>query len=213
MDDDVLRCFLDESKKPVRDPKTGKVSGRGEHYVVAGAIVLHGDLDTTRSDLHELAGDLGVALHYNALSRKRRIIAVERVADMDVWDGYLFETAQPLTTRHNTERRLRSKTMSAAFTTLGAGGSVTELVLETRSKPSQGFTELDARDHRLLQSLRSKDEVPATLTIRHETKDEPLLWLADVLAGARTDHLCGLHTDIYPRLAHRIRDVRQVLKS
>jgi len=210
MDHEIL-AFLDESKKPVRDPRTGKVSGSGDYYVVAGAVIMRGDTDETRHALRELAVDLEVDVHYNELSRARRIVAIERVAALDTWDGYLFETAQSLVARHNPERRLRAKTMAAAFTTLGGAGGVMDLVLETRGKPSLGFTQLDEHDHRVLQRLRSRNEVPRTLSIRHETKQEPLLWLADVLAGARTDHLCGVHLDMYPRLAHRVREIHAVL--
>ncbi len=212
MDHEIL-AFLDESKKPVRDPRTGKVSDRGDYYVVAGVVIMRGDADETRDALRELAADLEVDVHYNELSRARRIVVIERVAALDTWDGYLFETAQPLRARHNSERRLRDKTMTAAFTTLGRDGGVMDLVLETRGKPSLGFTQLDENDHRVLQRLRSRNEVAQGLSIRHESKREPLLWLADVLAGARTDHLCGVHLDMYPRLAHRVREVCAVLGS
>ncbi len=210
MDHEIL-AFLDESIKPVRDPNTGKVSGRGDYYVVAGAVIMRGDADETRDALRELSADLDVDVHYNELSRERRIVAIDRVTALDTWDGYLFETAQPLRARHNSEHRLRAKTMAAAFTTLGGDGGVMDLVLETRGQPSLGFTQLDQKDHRVLQSLRSRNLVPQGLSIRHETKQEPLLWLAGVLAGARTDHLCGAHLDMYPRLAHRVRKVCVVL--
>jgi len=36
---DDLIAFLDESRKPVRDGRTGRVSGRGDHYVVVAAVV------------------------------------------------------------------------------------------------------------------------------------------------------------------------------
>jgi len=208
-----LRGFLDESKKPVRDPKTGNVSGKGDFYVVAAAVILHGDLQDTRAELRTVADDLGVDVHYSELSRKRRIAAVERIAAIETWEGYLFETAKPLPSRHNSERRIRAHTMKAAFTALGADGGVVDLILETRGEPSQGFTQLDEHDHQLLQSLKTKSEVPHALSIRHETKTEPLLWLADVVAGARTDHLCNVHTDIYPRLAYRIHHTREVLNQ
>ncbi|WP_420637742.1 hypothetical protein [Candidatus Poriferisocius sp.] len=209
--DDQLCGFLDESKKPVRDPRTRRESGAGDFYVVAAAVVLQGHLEETRSELRGLADVLGADLHYNELGRDRRIEAVERIDAIPFWDGYLFETAQPLTSRHNPERRLRDHTMAAAFIALGADEGVEHLVLETRGKPSMGFTQLDQQDHRVLQRLRNKKEVPYTLSISHETKTEPLLWLADVVAGARSDHLCKVYDEIYPLLCHRIRRVHSVL--
>lgn len=209
--DAELHGFIDESKKPVRDRQTGKVSGAGDFYVVAAAVVLRGDLRETRAELRALAGDLGVDLHYNELSRQRRIEAVERIAAIESWDGYLFETGRPLISRHNSERRLRAHTMTAAFTVLGTDEGVENLVLETRGKPSEGFTQLDDHDRQVLQRLKTKKQVPRSLSIDHATKAEPLLWLADVLAGARTDHLCNVHADIFPRVTHRIRATQTVL--
>ncbi len=208
--DDALCGFVDESKKPVRDPRTRKVSTAGEFYVVAAAVVLRGDLDDTRRQLEDLASELGAELHYNELSPARRLQAVDGIAKMGIWDGYLFETAKPFSPRHNSERRARAHTMSAAFRVLGGTEGVQRLVLETRGNPSMGFT-LDEHDHRTLQSLRDKNQVPHALSISHGTKAEPLLWLADVVAGARTDHLCNVNSDVYPLIGHRVRATHQVL--
>lgn len=207
------QAFLDESKKPVRNPKTGRVSDTGDFYVVAASVALTGDLEQTRDELRAIESDLGVALHYNDLSRSRRIEAVEGIAKIEGWEGHLFETARPLRPQHNSEHRLRAKTMEAAFTTLNTSEAIEHLTLETRSQPSKGFARLDQNDHQTLQRLKNRGIVAQSLTIRHETKAEPLLSLADILAGARTDHLCGLHLDIYPLVSHRIRTVEQVLET
>ncbi len=88
--DDQLCGFMDESKKPVRDPRTGKVAAAGDFYVVAAAVVLRGEVEDTRSELRNRAEDLGIELHYNDLGRERRIAVVERIVAIESWDGYLF---------------------------------------------------------------------------------------------------------------------------
>jgi hypothetical protein len=62
----------------------------------------------------------------------------------------------------------------------------------------------------VVQKLLSRDLVPKTFSISHSGKDEPLLSLADIVAGARTDLACANNEAIYPRIAHLVRETRQV---
>lgn len=92
-----LVAFFDESKKPVRDRATKKVVPNSEFYVVAGAVVLHGDLDGFRAQVAKLEADLGFTLHYYDLnSRARLTAAVEAIDSIEGWDTYLFETGAPI---------------------------------------------------------------------------------------------------------------------
>jgi hypothetical protein len=92
-----LVAFLDESKKPVRSRATGKVAGRGEFYVVAGAVVFDGDIDDHRDQITKLEFELGFRLHYSDLSMTRRIEAVEAVASLGRWEAHQIrvEPADP----------------------------------------------------------------------------------------------------------------------
>lgn len=127
-------AYLDESKKPMRNSSTGKVSDSGEHYVVAAAVLMRGDQQVLRQRLH----------------------------------------------------------------------GVDEAVFETRATLSRGLHALDEHDHATWYSLVERGLVDSRLTIRYENKSEPLLWLADALAGSRTDYLCGVDRGVFPLLAHRV---------
>ena len=81
--DDQLQGFLDESNKPVRDRRTGKVAAGGNFYAVGAAVVFKGYQSETRQALRDIASDLGCELHYNDLSRARRLSAIEAVLAID----------------------------------------------------------------------------------------------------------------------------------
>ncbi len=53
-----LIAYVDESRKPMRDPATGRVSGAGEYYVLAAAVVLDGDCDDLRTSLNRIAVEI-----------------------------------------------------------------------------------------------------------------------------------------------------------
>lgn len=205
-----LVAFIDESKKPMRDPATGRVAERGEHYVVAAAVVIDGDNDI-RAAVADIEQRLGYRLHYADLrSRERRLAAVIELERVAGWDGYLFETARPLPSRHHSEHHIRAKTLTSAFAILGVDGGVTRIILETRATPSRGFTQLDQKDHEVLQKLLTRKTVPADLRISHTDKSEPLLAIADILAGARSDFLCLADQEAYPLIAHRVLRIEQL---
>ena len=209
-----LVAFLDESKKPVRDRATGRPSASGDFYVVAAVIVLEGDLGDVRTQLAAIETGLGFGLHYRQLrSQRRRIAAIEAINEIGAWDGYLFETGRPLHPRHHSEHHIRAKTLTEAFTLLGAAGGVTEVTLETRAYPKRGFYQLDQKDHQVLQKLLTREQVPEEFRIHHTDKTEPVLKLADLLAGARSDFLCGVNEEVYARIAHRIRATHTVFNK
>lgn len=206
-------AFIDESWKPVRDRRTGRVdASQGRHYALAVAAVLLGDVDGLRAGLRRVQDDLGYPIHYGDLrgvSRRRAVCGA--VAELLEWEGLIFETARPLSRPHHTEHYARGRLLRSALQELYGVQAVTIVTLETRSKPADGFDQLDARDHQMLQSLISKGEVAPGSRMMHAGKTEPLLWLADVLAGARTDHLCLVDSIAYGLLGHRVSLTRQVL--
>lgn len=199
---------MDESKKPLRDRATGKV-GSDEHYIVAAAIVLAGDMEEIRTELARIQAKFGSVLHYGDFSKQRRTQVVDAINSIAGWDGYLFETVRPVK-RHYKEAHIRSRTLTEAFVYLGAE-SVKQAVLETRAGDRQDFQRLDESDHEILNAVLSRKQVPANFRIRHANKTEPILQIADVLAGSRSDFLCGINQEIYPRIAHRVRCTRAVV--
>lgn len=205
---DIL-AFMDESKKPVRDPATGKVSAAGDHYVVAAAIVLKGDMAGIRAQLQDLLEEVGHDLHYSHMSARRRTVALTGIANIWGWDGLVYETATPVPSRRP-EQRTRARILTAAFPDLTGVHGVRVVTLETRAAPKKGFYTLDQHDHATWRSLIDRGLVPSGRAITHDDKAEPLLWCADLLAGARSDYLCGTDRGMYPLIAHRVSHITAV---
>ena len=203
-----LVAFVDESVEPMRDPGSGAVSGTGKHYVVAAAVVLDGDIDAMRGSLDRIRVAIGHALHYRNLTRQHRLRSLEAIAHVTGWEGYLFETARPLLARNVSEHHVRAKLLGNAFEFLSMSRGVARAVLETRSHPTAGFITLDQKDHDVLRRLRRREEVAGAFEIDHAGKSEPILQIADLLAGARSDWLCGVDRDPYSVITHRVRSTR-----
>jgi hypothetical protein len=202
-------AFLDESKKPVRDQNTGKVAASGDHYVVAAAIVLSGDTSEIRHHLLKLVENLGHSLHYSEISKVRRPTALEGIVNISGWEGSLYETASPVSVRQP-ERRTRHRLLSTALADLTRGKGATQVTLESRATPRKGYQALDQHDHMTWRSLLDRELVSSGTTISHTDKSEPLLWIADLLAGVRTDFLCGVDRSLFSRVAHRVTSVTSV---
>ncbi len=201
-----LVAYLDESKRPLRDLSTGKPSTRGDHYVVAAAVVIEGEVSAIQEAVVDVEARLGYRLHYSDLrSRERRLAALAALDEIPGWDAYLFETAKPLSARRYSEHHIRAKTMESAFLFLGVDIGVTKIVPETRAAPRRGFTRLDENDRGVWQSLVTTRQLPASVRLEHADKTEPLLSIADLVAGSRSAFLCLIDQEPYPLIAHRVR--------
>jgi len=210
--EDGLIAFVDESRKPMRDEATGRVSREGSYYVVAAAVVFSGDVGDCRQGLRSLADKVnrGVALRWKDMGSARRLAAVEGILGIEHWDAMLYETAKPVTDRHHKDAMVRARILRVALSDLSDEQGVAHVTFETRSQPSQGFTTHDRRDHEILQSLLDKEEIDPDFRIDHDGKSEPMLWLADVVVGARSDYLCGVDREMYSRIAFRVRGLSRV---
>ena len=109
-----LHAFLDESRKPIRDGATGGVSPRGDYYVISACVVLEGTVDESRQHLNALRRQLGFPFHFSQLGERRQHLVVEGLMSLDSWDGYVYESSQPLR-RSTPERRMRDRILRAAF--------------------------------------------------------------------------------------------------
>jgi hypothetical protein len=70
---------------------------------------------------------------------------------------------------------------------------------------SPGFGKLDQQDHADLRKLIQRDQVPATLTIQHADKNQIMLTIPDLIAGARTDVLCAVDSVPFAMISHLVR--------
>lgn len=199
-------AYIDESRKPVRNPKTNRVADEGDHYVVAAAVLLAGDITAIRRSLVALAGELtaGRPFRWKDMRATTRRAVVGAISAMDGWEGFLYETATAVPSHLGSDAYLRAKTLTTAFEDLSQKHGVSRAVLETRSQPASGFTSLDESDNRLLASLLKKKRAAVGFRIEHRGKEEAILWLADILAGSRTDYLCWADRATYPLIGHKI---------
>ena len=85
-----------------------------------------------------------------------------------------------------------------------------EAVLETRAGTKEDFQPLDNKDYQVLHKLQRQSDVPDSFQIRHDDKTEAILQIADLLAGARSDWLCGVNRETYARISHRVHTPRTV---
>ncbi len=208
-----LVSFIDESRKPVRDPATGRVAGSGEHYVVAAAVVLRGDVAEIRNQLREVQLRVGHPLHYQDLSPTWQAKVLEHIDEIADWDGYLFETDRPLPATNYSEHHVRAKVIERAFTHLDNELGVRHAILETRGLAGTDFSSLDQKDHDVLHRLQRQEVISAGFQISHTDKSEAILQISDLLAGSRSDWLCGKSSDAFPRISHRIRSVESVFSN
>lgn len=205
-----LIAFLDESRKPLRDPVTRRVDAHGrKHYVVAAAVVIDGDSPNLRRWLEQVESEVGYPLHYQDLSTARRVAALEAIDGIDGWDGYLYETARALPDAGYDEHHVRAKVIERALTHLSSEG-VVRATLETRAGTNRRFLPLDNKDHRVVRKLRRQKAIPDDFRISHSNKTETMLQIADLLAGARSDHLCGVNRETFWRISHRVRTTHKV---
>lgn len=204
-----LRAFLDESRKPIRDGATGSVSPWGDHYVISASVVLEGMVDESRQYLKALRRQLGFPFHFSELGERRRHLVIEGLMSLDSWEGYVYESSQPLR-RSTPERRMRDRILRVAFQDLALGSEVREFTLESRATPKRGQWTLNRHDHSTFAKVMAKGLVPRGSSISHATKSEPILWIADVIASCRSDYLCGRDRSVFPLLAHRVRRIHGV---
>ena len=205
-----LIAFLDESRKPIRDPATSRVDDHGrKHYVVAAAVVIAGDSPNIRRRLEQVEAEIGYPLHYQDLSTARRVDALEVIDRIDGWDGYLYETARAIPDAGHSEHHVRAKVIEQAFTHLSSEG-VVKAILETRAGTNRRFLPLDDKDHDVVRRLQRQNAIPVSFRINHDDKTEAILQIADLLAGARSDDLCGVNRETFYRISHRVRAIHTV---
>ncbi len=205
-----LVAFLDESRKPLRDPATRRVDEYArKHYVVAAAVVIDGDSPNIRRQLERVEAEIGYPLHYQDLSTARRVEALEAIDGIGGWDGYLYETARALPDAGHSEHHVRAKVIERALTHLSSEG-VVKATLETRAGTNRRFLPLDDKDQDVVRKLQRQRAIPGGFRISHDDKTEAILQIADLLAGARSDNLCRVNRETFWRVSHRVCSIHTV---
>jgi hypothetical protein len=130
---------------------------------------------------------------------------VDTIVALPDWDGYVFETERAVDFRRRSDHAIRAAILTEAFPVLEEEAGVGFIVLESRAMPTGTVGPVDMKDLDVLRRVQFRGWVSGSLEVGHAPKSEAILAIADVIAGARSDFICGVDRSIYPRLAHRIR--------
>ncbi len=199
---DDLIAFIDESKRPIRNRRTGKADTTQWHYVLAAVVIMRTDLDNVRRKILQIEADLNYELHYHEMkSHTRRRNAIDAIGEITEWESYITETNKPIKPGADYEHGARASQLRSCFSYLHSL-EIKNLVLETRAMPNGNQT-LDAKDASVLEKLRHQTDIDNNFRLDHVTKNETILKIADLLASSRTDMLCAKDESIYPRIGHR----------
>jgi hypothetical protein len=166
-------AFADESFR--EDPTKGV-------YVLAATVLEHEAHEGARELMRRLLGSRRTGkLRWHEMDRLQRKDAAHRVADIEGVHVVAVGTPVP--------RRRQERARAACLTTLvGAlhGLGVQHLLIEARS------AELNLRDVATVQGTRFNLPKGSHFRVDHiPGSDEPLLWVADVVAGAVRASLQG----------------------
>jgi hypothetical protein len=163
-------------------------------YILAAAMVEYADLGAVRATLTGLLLPRQRRLHWReeSIPRRRKIVAV--VAQLEVI--HVVVVGAPMDPPR--QERARRKCMERLLYLLDAA-DVERVVVESRTAL------LNERDLTLVESLRGQRVLSDRLRVDTERPSgEPLLWVADVVAGAMRAAAAGTSADFADILASLI---------
>ena len=166
-------AFIDETQADLRQGDA--------RYVLIAAAVVKGEADRTRDDLRRLLLPRQRRLHWNEERAARRDRIVEAISRMEFTS---YAAVEPYA-RPTLEQRARASCFHALLPALVDAG-VVEVVVERRDE------HLDRADRQTIAAMIRYGQMPREFRYRFSRPgDEPLLWLADALAGVTRESLLG----------------------
>ena len=164
-------AYVDESLRHSTDKRL---------YLVAAAVIVPGDLDSARDSVRNVLLPRQPRFHWRDESepqRDRMLKIIEGVAPRG-----LIYSCRPAPRRQDRARSLCLASMLWDFRQIG----VTEVVFESRESHN------DRKDARTIGHAQRAQRGPDGLSYSFlRPLDEPLLWIADALAGASSSHIAG----------------------
>jgi hypothetical protein len=153
-------------------------------YICAAVIVDDDTAEEIREIMRTLRPFRGkLRWHDESPQSRRKIIAI--LAGLDV----MYVVAVRACAQHEPIARRRAKCLAALVAELDAAG-VEHLLLESRSAAQ------DNQDLRLIARMQASRRLPNNLRVDHARgAAEPLLWIADVVAGAFGTAVRGIADD------------------
>lgn len=167
--------------------------GSDGFYVLAAAIVDLAGEDPARQQMQALRGRRRTKLHWTDMDHRDRTRAAVTVRDLD--SVHLVTIGTPVPPR-NQERARRISLQRLAYELNSLG--ITRILLEARQST------LDRHDVAVIQQVRYSLPKGTQLRADHQPgADEPLFWLADIVAGAYSADRRGDHR-YRPHLEHKV---------
>lgn len=168
-----LRAYLDESgSHRSADPDT---------YLLAASICAEEHLETVRETMTGLLRKGHTKLHWRDETETRQTLIAEVIATLPLEHLVVVRNC------HATEREERRRRMclrQMMFELQRAG--VTHATFESRGRAD------DARDRRMVDTLRSQRVIDSQVRIDHEKGPlDSLLWLPDSICGVVAAHRVG----------------------
>lgn len=154
----------------------------GGFYVLAAAVFDGGAHETVRAAMQALRGERRSSkLHWNEMDARQQTTAAQAVAALDGFHIVTVGTPVPRTRQD----RARAMCLTRLVTELHSY-SVTDLVIESRT------TQLNERDIKTVRGARFSLPAGTRFHVVHVAgHQEPLLWSADIVAGAVRAHHQG----------------------
>lgn len=162
----LRRAFVDESFLEAED--------RGFYVLAAAAFDAHCE-DDVRALLLRVRGTRRVRkVHWNEMDRAQQVSAATQLAE--VAGLHVVTVGTPVPPKR--QERARAKCLHRLVHEC-AGLGIADLVLESRT------VVLDRRDNDVMRGVRFGLPAGPPVTVRHQPgAEEPLLWAADIVAGA-----------------------------
>jgi hypothetical protein len=171
---------------------------RGIYYVVTAAVLLGEEVDARGALSELLPAGRRRAFHWHTEGRTTREAMMGCIDRLGV--------VAHVCVHYPTGRRRQEAARGAAFEELLPvliDDRVDHLIIESRAAAQDG------RDkHTILEILR-RTETTSALSYEWRGKGEPLLWIADAIAGSVRDHLLG-ETDIWLDALRRSKTVGEL---
>jgi len=171
-----LLAFVDESMR--------RVDASCLHYILAAILVPEDECPGARVQLSQLLLGRQQALHWRTERPPRREWIVTTISSLPVRSLVVIGTM----TNPRRQERARRLVLGRLLYCLDER-DVSLAVLESR------HAERDRNDLKAVGAFRNSRIVSRRLLVTHgQSKEEPMLWAADAVAGAAGDQACGQPT-------------------
>ncbi len=189
-DEFVLHAWVDESMQTPSQQRAGL-------YLLAAAVASPAACDPMRADLCDLLLKGTQRLHWRDESGPRRAKIAATIATHDL--VHVVVVGAPIDPKR--QERARRQCLERLVFELDAL-AVSQVWLESRTQS------LNERDRRMFAALHAKHAMPTDLHIDFALPtDEPILWVADAVAGAVGQARRGAALDVRETLGHGIDEI------